>query len=251
MTFSAHLRISKVIFVAMALPLTFVLAYAAGAQVSIAYIGCSNTADTVRGYYSVPNKGLFWQPYNTGGGSLDQWANPTSGFWSLFDQQVQRYGQPSKVWIQICERAARPLSSSDVQEAISNLRQHAPSATFYISPLNSYSPPGICALTGPNGVADSTNLANQAVSSVLATQGPSLGPLTPESTQPDMCHPNVAGAELLGSQVGAFFDGMPIPEFSAFIVMSFAIVFTFLSVDAYAGRTKRSRTMWRNHSIHL
>src|SRR2546428_9698420 len=35
---------------------------------SIGYVGCSNTADAVTGYYQVPNGGLFWQPYSTGGG---------------------------------------------------------------------------------------------------------------------------------------------------------------------------------------
>ncbi len=172
---------------------------------SIGYVGCSNIADAVTGYYQVPNGGLIWQPYPTGGGSLDLWTSGSSRYWSLFDQQVQRYGQPSKVWIEICERAAAPLDFAMVQELFAILRQRAPSATYYISPLNSYSPSNICAITGPNGVADATNLANEAVSKGLALAGPTIGPLTSQNTASDLCHPNTSGESLLGSQLARFF----------------------------------------------
>ncbi len=174
---------------------------------SIGYVGCSNTADAVAGYYLVPNKGLFWQPYSTGGGSLDLWTSSTSRYWSLFDQQVQKYGQPSKVWIEICERAVAPLNSGMVQQVFAVLKQRAPSATYYISPLNSYYPSNICALTGPNGVADAARLADEAVSNGLSLAGPVIGPLTAQNTVSDMCHPNTSGETLLGSQLATFFDG--------------------------------------------
>ncbi len=173
---------------------------------SIGYVGCSNTADAVAGYYLVGNKGRFWQPYATGGGSLDLWAATGSRYWILFDQQVQRYGEPTVVWVEICERAVAPITFSMVQQVFAILKQHAPSATFSISPLNSYSPSNICALTGPNGVADATNLANQAVAGGLASIGPIVGPLTAQNTQSDMCHPNTSGESLLGGQLAAFFD---------------------------------------------
>jgi len=173
---------------------------------SIGYVGCSNTADAVSGYYMVTNNGLFWRPYSTGGGSLDQWANPSSQFWVNFDAQVRQYGQPSEVWIQICERATNPLTYSIVQQTFSILGQHAPSASYFISPLNSYNPSNICSLTGPNGVADATTLANEAVSNGLAAAGPVLGPLTAQNTQSDLCHPNTAGEILLGGQLASFFD---------------------------------------------
>ncbi len=175
-------------------------------QHSIGYVGCSNTADAVQGYYMVQNKQRIWQPYSTGGGSLDKWTAPGSTYWSLFDQQVQRYGQPSEVWIQICELATRPLTFADVQGTVAILKQHVSSAIFYISQLNAYSPSNICALTGPNGVADSASLVNQTVSSALALRGPILGPLTAQNTVSDMCHPNAVGEQLLGSQLVSFFD---------------------------------------------
>lgn len=173
---------------------------------SIGYVGCSNTADAVAGYYMVQNMGLFWRPYATGGGSLDRWTSTSSQYWTLFDQQLQRYGQPAKVWVEICEMASHPLNFSMTQQVIAILKSKSPSATVYISPLNSYSPPGICSLTGPNGVADATRLANEAASNGLATSGPILGPLTQQNTNQDLCHPNTAGEELLGSQLVAFFD---------------------------------------------
>lgn len=173
---------------------------------SIGYVGCSNSADAVTGYYLVQNRGLLWQAYSTGGGSLDLWADASSQYWTLFDQQVQHYGQPRVVWINICERAVAPISYKMVQQVFAMLKTHAPAATYYISPLNSYSPSGICALTGPNGVADSAALADQAVASGLALTGPVLGPLTAQTTQSDMCHPNTSGKVLVGGQLEAFFD---------------------------------------------
>ncbi len=173
---------------------------------SIGYVGCSNTADAVTGYFLVPNAGLFWSPYQTGGGSLDRWVSPTSNYWLLFQQQVQKYGAPSIVWIEICELHTTPLNFTMVQHVFAVLKTQAPSAVYYISPLNSYSPSGICGLTGPNGVADATTLANQAVAGGLARAGPTIGPLTSQNTQSDMCHPNQAGEMLLGSQLVGFFD---------------------------------------------
>jgi len=174
---------------------------------SVGYVGCSNTADAVAGYFLVANRGLLWRPYPTGGGSLDLWTSPSSPYWSLFDQQVQKYGQPSKVWVEICERAAAPLSFVMTQEALAILKQRAPFATYYISPLNSYSPSNICGITGPSGVADATELVREAVSAGLALAGPTIGPLTAQNTVSDMCHPNTAGESLLGSQLASFFDG--------------------------------------------
>jgi hypothetical protein len=154
----------------------------------------------------VQNKQRLWQPYSTGGGSLDKWTMTGSNYWSLFDQQVQKYGQPSEIWIQICELATHPLTFADAQQTVAILKQHVSTTVFYISQLNAYAPSSICALTGPNGVADSARLVNQTVSSGLALRGPILGPLTAQNTVSDMCHPNVAGEQLLGSELVAFFD---------------------------------------------
>src|SRR2546425_10825495 len=64
---------------------------------SIGYVGCSNTADAVTGYYQVPNGGLFWQPYPTGGGSLHLWTRGSHRDWSPFAQQVPEDRPPSQV----------------------------------------------------------------------------------------------------------------------------------------------------------
>ncbi len=180
--------------------------FSAIAKNSMGYLGCSNSANAVIGYYMNPNMGLFWNPYATGGGSLDLWTTATSQYWAKFDQEVQTYGPPSAVWVNLCERASRPLTFNDVRQTINILRRHAPGAMYYISPLNSYSPPGICKLTGPKGVQDTTNLASQAVANGLALRGPILGPLTSQTLNPDLCHPNTEGEKLLGSQLSSFFD---------------------------------------------
>src|SRR5208282_1001649 len=181
----------------------------------IGYIGCSNTQDSINGYQNVsttPAKKLFWKPYNTIGGTMDKWAdnatNNNTGitYWAEYRQQIAAYGQPKIVWIQICEDSLVKITPIMVGQVLGILRTLSPNAVFYISPLNTYSPVGLCPITGPNGVQDATRLADQAVSEGLALQGPILGPLTTQNTIIDHCHPNPTGQELLGSQLKTFFN---------------------------------------------
>jgi len=180
---------------------------------TIGYIGCSNTEDAVAGYQMVtaPSNSHFWYAYNTGGGTLNKWANtPNNNFyWTGYQQQVANYGQPKIVWIQICEETTVLLTPLMVNQTIANLRSFSPNAKIYISPLNTYDPVGSCKLTGPNGVQDATRLANQAVAEGLALAGPILGPLNSQNTV-DGCHPNQAGMILEGNQLNAFFNGQGI-----------------------------------------
>jgi hypothetical protein len=183
---------------------------------SIAYVGCSNTWDTVQAYDRYSNQSLFWswQYYNTGGGTLDRWANLSSHYWTMYKQQLKTQGQPQDIWFQICEFAGNvPEAFSQVQTVISNLRSLSPNAVIYVSPLNSYNPSNICGITGPNGVSDATKNANLTVAAGLALAGPGayglpvLGPLT-ASTTVDGCHPNDAGLAILGPQMASFFDSL-------------------------------------------
>lgn len=179
-----------------------------GGPFDIGYIGCSNTEDSIVGYQTrVTNttQKRFWLGYDTSGGTLDQWANASSGYWTRYMQQLTTYGQPKIVWVQICEHTAVHLTSAMVNQTLRILRSHSPNAIFYISPLNTYDPVGLCPITGQNGIQDATALDNQAVAERLALQGPIMGPLN-TSTTFDNCHPNQAGEQILGTELQSFFQ---------------------------------------------
>jgi len=169
----------------------------------------------------------FWNPYPTIGGTIDKWASSSSEYWTEYSQQLQIYGQPQKVWIQICEDTQVQATPAMVNQVLETLRTLSPNVTVYISPLNTYDPVGFCNITGQNGVQDSSALANQAVSQGLALQGPILGPLNAQTTESDGCHPNAAGRQLLGTQLEEFFNGIsgqgdnPVPEFEGTAMMLF------------------------------
>lgn len=178
------------------------------AKYSIGYVGCSNTMQSVEGYHKTSgNKGLLWEPYVTGGMSIEKWANPNNAIWRLYDQQLARYGQPTAVWIQLCEHEDRPVTYDAVKQMIDNLKVHTPNATLYISPLNSYDPNTLCSFLGQDGTDDIVVFTNQAIQDGLAIRGPLLGPLTQSLTVNDRCHPNPrARVQILGPQLQAFFD---------------------------------------------
>lgn len=178
---------------------------------TIGFIGCSNTWMSVAGYHMVAgNKNRLWPQYATGGGSVDKWASASSNYWTLYRQQVAKFGQPQKVWVQLCENyQASPASYAMVQQMLANLKAISPNATPYISAINIYNPfAGLCALMGPagQGETDTVNWAAQAVAAGLGVAGPAMGPLDVSLLQPDHCHPtNPTGAVFLGGQlVGAF-----------------------------------------------
>ncbi len=178
-------------------------------QNSIAYIGCSNTWQSVEGYHNVPgNKGLFWPYYDIGGGSVEQWASPNTEHWRRFDEVLTSQGQPQAVWIQLCEKDTRQVEYQAIVDAIENLKAKVVTRTFYISPLNSYTPSDICGKTGADGVARMTTYADTAADEGLAKRGPDLGPLTQGQTI-DNCHPTeIARVDPIGKQLISFFDNL-------------------------------------------
>lgn len=179
-------------------------------QYQIGYIGCSNTMQAVEGYHKVTgNKKRFWEPYQTGGMSIEKWANPDHPIWGEFDKQVNVYGQPRAVWVQLCENEERPVTYEHVKAMMANLKNHAPNSAYFISPLNSYDPKNLCSILGPDGIDDLIAFAKQAVEEGLGRPGPRLGPLTVSNTLEDRCHPSIRGrVDPLGKQLVDFFDNL-------------------------------------------
>lgn len=177
---------------------------------SVAYIGCSNTEMSVQGYTTIMNTHRsFWPVYNTGGGSVDQWANASSTYWTEFKQMYATYKASVRaVWVNLCENFLRvPASYADVQAMFTILRTVAPGLTYYVSPINMYNPVTLCSMMGRNaqGITDTDTWANEAETAGLALRGPSMGPLGISTTLADGCHPNAAGESLLGQQLAHFF----------------------------------------------
>ena len=178
---------------------------------SVAYVGCSNTENSVQGYYTISgNNGVLWQPYYSGGATVEQWADPASSYWSTFDDADRHYPQTKAVWVQLCENLTKVQDTySEVHQLFANLKQHAPNAAYYVSAINIYNPyAGLCPFMGTDGQGETDTEAwrDQAVADGLALRGPDMGLLTGATTLSDGCHPNTAGEPLLGQELFNFFD---------------------------------------------
>lgn len=178
-----------------------------GGENSIAYIGCSNSGQAVDGYHLVEgNKNRFWNSYRTGGKSVETWSQPNHEAWSLFDQEVQKNGQPKVVWIQLCEHEMRAVEYSAIQDIITNLKQHTTTTNFYISSINNFEPKTLCERLGPDATDDTIAFADKIAQEGLAKRGPDIGPLSEATTKPDHCHANDEGLLVLGKDLVEFFD---------------------------------------------
>jgi hypothetical protein len=197
-------------------------------------VGCSNTHDTIWGYHQVPDSDhTFWpfQGYHIEGTTVIDWSNPADPHWPLFEQFVRRYdggASPPVIWFQMCE-SLDPRSGTygittydDVRTVLAHIHQLAPQAIVFISPLQAYQPADMCVLMGPNGesIQRQIDFGNRAVADGLAEPGPgisgnpNLGPLTPDTTVEDRCHPTGGphgpgdGAIELGQQLNEFFHAL-------------------------------------------
>ena len=198
------------------------------------YVGCSNTHDTLAGYQMVSSLKLFWPyaGYRIEGQTVDKWENLNSPVWGLFAAEKQKYNggkDPPVIWIQACvdldpsEGNYHPVTLSDVEQMVRNVRAAAPKSILFVSPLQSYSPPTLCPKMGPGGgeIAQMTAWMHTVVAEGLAYPGPgvdgipNLGPLTVTTAFTDGCHPNGGdhgpgpGIDFLGGQLAAFFDNLP------------------------------------------
>lgn len=249
---------------------SFVTGQASFKPYTFGYVGCSNTHDTIYGYHIANGtKHLFWpfgsnSGYPIGGHTVLRWTDPSDPIWASFDQMKQTYNNgkdPPVIWIQMCENLD-PTSNygyttfDNVKQMLTSLRAHAPTSIFYISPLQSYDPPTLCHLMGPNGEAipHLTSLANQAVAAGLALPGPgagavpNLGPLTQQTVYSDGCHPNGfphgpgTGNVFLGTQLMNFFDQLQtsIPEWSQPRLLGLAIFLVLIVMSMGKMRKKES-----------
>lgn len=135
---------------------------------------------------------------------VQSWTNSNSASWQLFDRQVQKYGKPTAVWVQVCI-FTNGATYNEVKQLIANARQHSASnATIYITGQPLYDAGQTCQLAGPNGPESTDALAKQAAADT--TQSviyPGAFKLKQGEVQ-DGCHANANGQSSLGKQAIAF-----------------------------------------------
>jgi hypothetical protein len=163
------------------------------------WIGCSLGQNIATGYRRVGGTRM-WTTYDTGGGTIHEWANSDSAYWAAFDQQVQDYGPPVAVWIQLC---VNPTGATleEARTVVDITRARAPGAYLYITGQPLYDAGHVCALAGDGGPERTDNLAKE-----LAADDPNVhyagtfGPLSASDVPIDACHPGVEGEDRLGTQ---------------------------------------------------
>lgn len=177
-------------------------------------VGCSNTMEHTQAYAlhsDVDQMVLVKSTY--GGGTPIKWAAERRNLWKTYDADRPSEGYDA-IWWQLCwrwwemEGAFDQPEQADLTAVLGLIRERDPDVTVFVSPINFYDPPGSCGVIG-----DAHPLVVEASEWVAAAfenvePGPITGPLTAAHTDEDDCHINeLAGFDLVGPQMVAFFDG--------------------------------------------
>src|SRR3989338_5864238 len=185
--------------------------------VTIGFIGCSNTLETVEGYSHVGGKKMWDYERRYGSGTILDWSqhlDEGSKYWDVFDELLEKYPNTNTIWFELCIMDEdRTTSYEHATIIISEIRKRIPAVAIYVSPLADYTD-GVCEITGTFGLEKGKELAkelDEKNEDVVA--GPLLGPMTPKDTAKDGCHlSSPDGKRKLGNQMRLFFDG---EEYSA------------------------------------
>ena len=185
-------------------------------DVTIGFIGCSNTRETVEGYDHVGGKKMWDAERRYGSGTVLDWSQDVdeSRYWNVFDELLEKYPQTDVIWWELCIMDGDRATSYDHAAVIlDEVRERIPGVVVYVSALADYTE-GVCEITGTWGLEKGKELAEELVSrndDVFA--GPLLGPMTPADTAEDGCHlSSPDGKRKLGNQMRLFFDA---EEYSA------------------------------------
>lgn len=183
------------------------------ANVTIGYIGCSNTRETVEGYHYTGGTKMWPYERRYGSGTVRDWANDVetgSVYWEVFDELMQEYPHTKVIWWQLCipdNTNERSTALEHTEIILQQVRKRIPNVVLYVSPLADYTE-GVCSITGTWGLEKAKELAQEVDEhndDVIA--GPILGPMTPADTAKDGCHfSSPDGKRKLGNQMREFFD---------------------------------------------
>ena len=186
-------------------------------SVTIGYIGCSNTRETVEGYAHVGGKKMWDSQRRYGSGTILDWSQNLeegSKYWDVFDELLEKYPNTNTIWFELCIMDEDRTTSYEHAAIILNeIRKRIPAVTIYVSPLSDYTD-GVCEITGTFGLEKGKELAKELdEKNEDVFVGPLLGPMTPQDTAKDGCHlSSPDGKRKLGNQMRLFFD---VDEYSA------------------------------------
>ena len=179
-------------------------------DVTLGFIGCSNTRETVEGYHYLGGAKMWDSQRRYGSGTIIDWSNDVndSKYWKVFDEMLAQYPHTNTIWWELCIMDDdRTTNSEHTDIILDEIRKRIPNAIIYVSALADYTD-GVCEITGTWGLEKGKELAqelDEKNQDVLA--GPLLGPMTPQDTAKDGCHlSSPDGKRKLGNQMRLFFD---------------------------------------------
>jgi len=171
-----------------------------GGPNTMGYCGCSMAQNVADGYRSVGGQRM-WGGYGTGGMVVQNWTDPNSSSWQLFDQQTAKYGKPTAIWVQVCI-FSNGATYDEVKQMIAAAKQHcAPGATVYITGQPLYPEGNVCSLAGGADGPPSTDRLAQQAGNDASQNVMYIGTFTLKNSEvADGCHANAAGQTALGNQ---------------------------------------------------
>ena len=186
---------------------------------SVAYIGCSMANNIGTGYKRVGGK-IMWNAdnYQTGAMIVQNWTNPNSSSWQLFDQKMQSIGGKDVVkaiMVQICI-ASQKATDQELRDMVDAARQHVnPGTHLYIVGQPVYNEGHECFIAGTGG-ADWTDMKAQELANdpTINENMTYLGKFILDDTKGevaasgDTCHAtSPVGEDSLGNQAKEYWGG--------------------------------------------
>ncbi|WP_437894816.1 hypothetical protein [Sorangium sp. So ce124] len=183
---------------------------------SVAYTGCSMANNIGTGYKRVGGK-IMWNSdnYQTGAMVVQNWTNPSSSSWQLFDQKMASIGGKDVVkaiMVQICILSQK-ATDKELRDMVNAARQHVnPGTHIYLVGQPVYNAGHDCFIAGTGG-ADWTDMKAQELAKdpTINENMSYLGKFILNNDAgevSDGCHASSPkGENVLGEQAKAFFGG--------------------------------------------
>lgn len=183
---------------------------------SVAYTGCSMANNIGTGYKRVGGK-IMWNAdnYQTGAMVVQNWTNPSSSSWQLFDRKMDSIGGKDVVkaiMVQICILSQR-ATDQELRDMVNAAREHVnPGTHIYIVGQPVYNEGHDCFIAGAGG-ADWTDMKAQELANdpTINENMSYLGKFILNNDAgevSDGCHASSPkGENVLGEQAKAFFGG--------------------------------------------
>jgi len=183
---------------------------------SIAYTGCSMANNIGTGYKRVGGT-IMWNAdnYQTGAMVVQNWVDPNSSSWQLFDQKMNANGgidAVKAIMVQICVTSDWP-SDDEIKSMINSAREHVnPGTHIFIVGQPIYTDNHDCFIAGNGGEDWADEKAQEMAADPSINENMSyLGQFILDANNgevSDGCHAsNPQGEDVLGNQAKAFFGG--------------------------------------------